>query len=253
MTEGFKSTGDRVEIQWQPYQTRAIEYIDIDIIERHSKPGMMSNQFFPFAVVVLSMSLLGGISSSSAQTSLYDTTRIANAVLPLPEGMRDAARVLGYDEDGDLVTWREGGNGLVCVADQPGDDKYTGVCYHESLEPFMTRGRELRAEGVEGPDVLIRRHEEMDAGTLALPESGAILYNMSMDLVDFDPETAIPVLYALYTPYATVESTGIPDRPGPPGAPWIMRMGTPSSHVMIIVPKEKGGARSEERGVRREE
>lgn len=179
------------------------------------------------------------MSSTLAQSDPTAETQLVYALLPLPEEMRDSTRVLGYDEDGDLVTLREGGNGLVCVADKPGDDKYSGVCYHESLEPFMARGRELRAEGVEGPDVLTRRHEEMDAGTLRLPEPGAMLYNMSRDLADFDPETATPVLYALYTPYATVESTGIPNSPGLPGAPWIMRMGTPSSHVMIILPKSE--------------
>ena len=163
--------------------------------------------------------------------------QLAHAVLPLPEAMRDSAKVLGYGDDGELMLLREGGNGLVCVADKPGDERYSGVCYHESLEPFIKRGRELRAEGVEGPDVLARRHEEMDAGMLELPAQGAVLYNMTMKAEEFDPETSSTVLYAIYTPYATVESTGIPDTPPGPGGPWIMRSGTPSSHIMIIVPK----------------
>ena len=164
--------------------------------------------------------------------------QIEHALLAIPEEMRDSAAVLGYSPDGELVTLREGTNEMVCLADKPGDDRYSGACYHESLEPFMARGRELRAEGVEGKDVLARRHEEMDAGTLALPKNGAVLYNMSMKLEAFDPATASPTLYSLYTPYATVESTGLPEKPAAPGGPWIMRSGTPTAHIMIIVPRQ---------------
>ena len=55
----------------------------------------------------------------------------------------------------------------------------------------------------------------------------------------YDPETGkaegAKRTYVIYTPYATVESTGLPSSPvpGQPSAPWIMRMGTASSHIMI--------------------
>jgi hypothetical protein len=193
---------------------------------------------FSYAIIQISILLLGGVSSTMAQygTSAMDS-QISHALLPLPEAMRERAMVLGYDDDGKLVTLREGESSLVCVADKPGDERYSGVCYHESLGPFISRGRELRADGVEGVDVLAQRHEEMDAGMLELPTQGAVLYNMTMDAEDFDPETAVPLLYAIYTPYATVESTGIPNTPPGPGGPWIMRAGTPSSHIMIVLPQ----------------
>ena len=166
-------------------------------------------------------------------------SQISHAVLALPEAMRDSSAVFGYTGEMELVELRPGTNGMICVADKPGDDRYSSVCYHESLDPFMARGRELRAEGVEGKDVLAMRHEEMDAGTLALPKEGAALYNVTMKLEEFDPETATPVLYAIYTPYATSESTGLPEQPPGPGAPWIMRGGSASSHIMIIAPVDK--------------
>jgi hypothetical protein len=178
-------------------------------------------------------------SVSIAQTGEVpsESTQIRNTVLALPEAVRDSATVMGYTNDLELVTLREGWNGLICIADHPGDERYSAVCYHESIDPFISRGRELREEGVEDAEVYKIRHDEMDAGTLPLPDAGAVLYNMTMPLADFDPTTAGPALYSIYTPYATAASTGLPDRPAGPGTPWIMRGGTPSAHVMIIAPK----------------
>lgn len=165
-----------------------------------------------------------------------DIDPIAAAVLPLPEASRDGATVLGYNEDGSVSVVREGNNEFYCLADKPGDERFQAVCYHQSLEPFMARGRELRAQGVTGRDVLDKRHEEMDKGLLEAPEQGATLYNMMMDLADFNPETAQPALYAIYLPYATTSATGLSERQPAPGAPWIMRPGTASSHIMVVIP-----------------
>ena len=159
--------------------------------------------------------------------------QIAGALLPAPEDMRDGAMVYGYDADGQLVTIREGTNDLICLADKPGDDRFHAACYHKSLEPYMARGRELRAEGVDRQESFRIRHEEADAGTLAMPSEPAAVYNLGGALDTFDPATATVSLYALYIPYATQATTGLPEQPNAPGAPWIMRPGTPSAHIMI--------------------
>lgn len=72
-------------------------------------------------------------------------TQIAAAVQAAPEDRRAAAAVLGYDPAGQLVTLRAGTNDLVCLADDPRDEAFSVACYHKDLEPFMARGRELRA------------------------------------------------------------------------------------------------------------
>ena len=92
----------------------------------------------------------------------HEIDLISSALLPLPEAYRDGATVLGYGEDGMVSVVREGNNGMYCLADKPGDERFQAVCYHESLEPFMARGRELRAQGVTGRAVLEKRHEEVD-------------------------------------------------------------------------------------------
>ena len=37
---------------------------------------------------------------------------------------------------------------------------------------------------------------------------------------------------------ATEVQTGLPTTPQAPGAPWIMRPGTASSHIMVVQPRE---------------
>ena len=174
-------------------------------------------------------------SAVAAQTATPDrATQILEATAPAPEAMRQGATVLGYDDPGSLVTLREGTNELICVADAPGDDRFQAVCYHKSLEPYMSRGRELRAEGITGHDNIDIRHEEVAAGKLKMPEQPAVFYNMAGKRADFDLATASVSLFSVYIPYATAEGTGMPTRPAHPGGPWIMRPGTASAHIMII-------------------
>ncbi|MEZ5331034.1 MAG: hypothetical protein R2991_03050 [Thermoanaerobaculia bacterium] len=176
--------------------------------------------------------------------------QIAGAVVALPPDLRNGATVLGYDAEGTLVPLRAGANGLVCLADTPGDDAFRVACYSEALEPYMARGRELRAEGLESDENFARRHAEIDAGTLAMPPEPTMVYNFGgpADLVDpatgSVDESRGRRVYAVYTPYATAASTGLSETPLGPGAPWIMRPGTPTAHIMIVPPApepESGG------------
>lgn len=107
----------------------------------------------------------------------------------------------------------------------------------------MERGRELKAQGLGATDRARIRHEEIDTGKLAMPEGPTSLSTLSgesFDLATGEVKGAERT-YVIYMPYATVESTGLPPKPNPeqPSAPWIMRMGTPSAHVMITPGPEK--------------
>lgn len=166
--------------------------------------------------------------------------QIAIAVQAAPEEFRAGAAVLGYDEAGALVTLRAGGNDLVCLAHTPGDPGVRVACYAKSLEPFMQRGRELRAQGVPDEARMQQRWKEAEAGTLKMPEVPATLYVLSG--TGIDPATGAVTepyrRYVVYTPWATSASTGLPEKPVAPGAPWIMFPGTPGAHIMINPPKD---------------
>lgn len=203
---------------------------------RITRIGIGTSSALAFAVVAFFYATASavGVSSTGAQ--------IASAVAAAPEDRRDAAAVFGYDSDGQFVELRKGQNEIICLADDPTDDRFQVACYHESLDPFMARGRELKAEGVVSVDSMSKRHEEADAGTLALPEAPTALYNLGGPLEIFDAETGAINggywVWSIYTPYATEVSTGLPTTPQTPGAPWIMRPGTASSHIMVVQPRD---------------
>jgi len=168
--------------------------------------------------------------------------QIASAVLAAPEDRRAGARVLGWVAEGDGVVVRElraGTNDLACLADRPGDEEWSVACYHESLEPYMRRGRELEAAGVTGEERMKQRWAEADAGTLAMPDAPATLYVLSGKGYDAASGEAIDgyLRYVVYTPWATEATTGLPLSPSSMGGPWLMFPGTAGAHIMINPPK----------------
>jgi hypothetical protein len=162
---------------------------------------------------------------------------VAAAVLALPATLRDSATVLGYREQPGLVELRRGTNGMICLADNPADSTFHVACYHESLEPFMARGRALRASGVTGEQVDTVRFREIREGTLTMPTGPAALHSLSGPAgswnADSNTVTGGRALYVVYIPFATPESTGIPAVPAP-NQPWLMFPGTPKAHIMFV-------------------
>jgi hypothetical protein len=161
---------------------------------------------------------------------------VAASVAALPEEFRASASVRERQAGGpELIELRSGEGPYICLADDPSDDRFHASCYHESLEPFMARGRALRAEGGT-TDVDSVRFAEVEAGTLAMPTHPAALYSLSGDSVRVDGSTgavsgASP-LYVVYIAYATAESTGLPTTPAK-NSPWLMFPGTPKAHIMF--------------------
>jgi len=162
--------------------------------------------------------------------------QVAAAVLPLPDSMRAGAGVLGYDLGGRLVRLREGTNHMLCLADDPRDDRFHVACYHDSMDPFMARGRELRAQGLRPEAVDSMRNADVYAGRVRMPPVAA-LYSLTGPAGSFDPATntahGVRPLYVVYIPFATEASTGLSAQPQE-GAPWIMSPGTPHAHIMLI-------------------
>ena len=105
--------------------------------------------------------------------------QIAAAVLALPPEFRADAKVLGYSGSShQLVTLREGKGPFTCLADDPAQKEFHVACYHQAMEPFMARGRALRASGVKGDKVDSARFAEVRAGKLAMPKQPAAMYQL---------------------------------------------------------------------------
>ena len=164
--------------------------------------------------------------------------QISTAVLAAPEHQRDSATVLGFNKDGEIVIIKEGFNEIVCLADDPNKEGFSVAAYHSSLEPFMTRGRELKKQGLNAKEVFDQREEDVKNGLFEMPDK-ATLY---VTIGDFNEETGeienLYTRYVIYIPYATEETTGMPLSPIAPGGPWIMNPGTHRAHIMISPPRD---------------
>ncbi len=205
------------------------------------QPERVPMSFRPlrFSALMLALPLAVSAQAASAPPELLPVNvQVASAVLPLPEEFRATATVLGYRTDAkSLVSLRAGTGAYICLADDPKDgDRYHVACYQKDLEPFMLRGRELRAQGVANVDSA--RFAEMKAGKLAMPGHPAALYSLTGKRAQLDAATGALTgarpLYVVYIPNATSESTGLPSKPEGTG-PWIMFPGTPKAHIMFTV------------------
>lgn len=175
---------------------------------------------------------------------LSEESQIQAAVSPAPENMQDQATVMGYDANDNLVQLRKGENQLVCIADDPEQKNFHVACYHKDLEPFMKRGRELKAEGLSRKKIDSLRRKEIEKGKIELPQKPMALYSLTGSADSFDYTTGQVIdatpLYVIYIPFATEESTGLSKKPASKGAPWIMEPGTPWAHIMVTTGRDLG-------------
>ena len=191
-------------------------------------------------VLALIPAALGAQAPQAATTPapLTEVQQIASAVLPLPAEFRADANVLGrHAGSRELVMLRNGGGAFTCIASDPAGTRFHVACYHKSLEPFMARGRALRASGVEGDRVDSARFREIRRGTLLMPKQPAALYSLTGPLGSYDAATNTAAgarpLAVIYISGATTASTGLSATPTQ-GAPWIMFPGTPKAHIMLV-------------------
>jgi hypothetical protein len=201
----------------------------------HSRPESRPSGVRLVMVVAAAVAVA---SPACAQTgSLPADLQIRLAVQAAPAALREGATVQGYDAAGAFVTLRQGSNSLICMAPNPTREDFEVSCHNADLEPFFARGRELRAQGVTGEARTRTRWDEIAAGTLPLPTGGT---NHILTGSGFDTATAEIhepyTRWVIYMPGATSATTGLPEIPAGPGAPWLMFPGTPGAHVMIAPP-----------------
>jgi len=187
-------------------------------------------------LILIPLLALGAAAVRPAQTPAVPPApeQIAGAVLPLPIDLRANATVLGYGADGKMTMLRKGTGDMSCLASDPKQKEFHASCYHNAMEPFMARGRALRASGVTGGQVDTVRFKEVREGKLKMPKNPAALSQLFGE--SYDPvknEVVKPqTLYVLYIPFATGKSTGLAEKPFGK-APWVMFPGTPKAHLMF--------------------
>lgn len=186
------------------------------------------------AICLLTLCAPAALAQQSPPLVAPAAEQIAAALLPLPEEFRDGATVMGYTAEGKLVALRRGTRGMTCLANAPGGPRFHVACYHDSLEPFMARGRELRASGMAPDKVDTVRFAEVEQGKIPMPPRAA-LYSITGERYDAAADSIVGGrrLFVVYIPNATAVSTGLSAQPRQ-GEPWIMFPGTPKAHIMFI-------------------
>jgi hypothetical protein len=196
-----------------------------------------------YFITTVSICALACMGNAIAQSVTYPSkdAQIKAAVLAAPEAQREKAKVYGYNDKGEYVVLRAGGNEMVCLADDPAQPGLNVSCYQKDLDPFMERGRELKKAGKSFQEIFDIREAEVKSGKLLMPKQPATLFVYAATAEEFTPATGDvkggSPRYVIYIPYATAESTGLPLKPEAPGMPWIMDPGTHRAHIMITPPK----------------
>jgi len=182
---------------------------------------------------------INGTALSNAATGVVplDTKAIDDpvkqATLPLPEDLRDGARVIAYDEDGNRQVLREGTNMIECQV----RDANTGFtrCYHKSLAAEADLRAKLSAEGKEPEAISAAIDEARANGSVATAPMGSIAYRL------YEDNDRLKLLWVVRLPNAMHEELGmstVSQRDSSlagQGLPWMMREGTPSAHLMIPI------------------
>ena len=189
------------------------------------------------AIVLISMGLTVRAQNNIPAAAI----QIQTAELAAPAAKRGASSVYGYSAKGEFIMLRKGTNEMICLADDPKIPGLNVACYHKDLEPFMKRGRDLKAEGKTPKEVADIRDHEAKSGWIPMPKQPASLFVYTAKAENFDPMTGTVkdgyLRYVVYIPYATAESTGLPLKPDVPGMPWLMDPGTHRAHIMISPPQ----------------
>jgi len=191
---------------------------------------------------VVFLSCLFFFSNSFGQKILPPEIQMKTALLAAPPEHREDEHILGYDQSGKLVTLQQGNGNLICLCDNPNKKGIEVDCYSVKLEPFMSRGRALVAEGKSQAEKHEIRTKEVQEGKLKMPDVPSMLYVYTGKEENYNDTTGElkdgNFRYVIYTPYATAKSTGLPTQPFSPGMPWIMDPGTYGAHIMITPPKK---------------
>jgi hypothetical protein len=170
------------------------------------------------------------VAPAGAQTT---AELVAQAVLPLPEDLRDGAAVYRYDDDtGERIVLRGGTNHVEC---QPKNADGFTRCESVLMGPRRDLAAKLTAEGIEGDDLQGALAEAEAAGEIEPVPFGTMLYR------HYDNGDRIQRLWVVRLPNATSDQLAMPTASqrdsslAGMGLPWMMREGTENAHLMIPI------------------
>jgi hypothetical protein len=155
---------------------------------------------------------------------------LAPALAFLHPEARANATILLPGPDGDRVL-RQGSGLHICLADEPGDDRFSVTCYHRALDPLLALERRLLREGLRGDEFSARVKAEIDAGRVSVPW-GAYQVSVSGDDERATGRPAdLTVYHLVFLPDATANEVGLSSE-READLPYLHHAGRYDAHVM---------------------
>lgn len=154
-----------------------------------------------------------------------DADLIEQAVLPLPEALRDGATVAHYPARGQRNVLREGASDMICRLYSYFPQFYA-QCHHRDLNAMFDRFYQILGQGTSSDDAAGILDAEIRAEQLSV-NNGGVEYLLRGS----SPENS-DLMITITIPGATGASTGLPTEENG-DEPWLMWAGTEVAHVMI--------------------
>ena len=154
---------------------------------------------------------------------------IARALLPLPGRIAEGAAVVKWNANFTWTTIKEGTNTWVCYdrSEDPNEAPFAVQCTSEANLPRVAQNRRFDAQGETSEERAALVAAVQANNTRIDAEYGSMFVSMSGQ----NQESAT-IHTTISVPYATGESTGLPES-GSQGGAWVMAAGTSEAHIMV--------------------
>ena len=175
------------------------------------------------------LAVFGLLSVATGAEAQSNQAMIDRALAPLMGRAREGAAVIRFNADQSYTTLKEGTNTWVCYdrSGEPGRTPYAVQCTNTGNLPRLQQNRRLEAAAADR-DALRSSVASADAaGDRLEAVYGSVWIIMNgPDMASASRHVTVAV------PYATTETTGLPDN-GQAGGAWIMAAGTSEAHIMV--------------------
>lgn len=173
------------------------------------------------AILVCVLSVVPALAAAQSDADL-----ITEALLPLPDQLRDEAAVVTMDAHGQRRVIREGKTALTCTPDGP-DPGFYATCINGSTGNVIQAYTSHLARGASIREAWDAVNAAIGTGSLTTATPGTLIFIQSGPS---RAESAQPTVTLV--PYATAEATGLGVEPTADRA-WLMCPGTPRAHIML--------------------
>jgi hypothetical protein len=175
------------------------------------------------------LALLGVLSVAVGAEAQSNAQAVDRALAPLMGRAREGAAVIRFNADGSYATVKEGTNPWVCYdrSGEPGRAAFAVQCTNTGNLPRLQQNRRLESAAADRDALRASVAAAESGGSREEAVYGSVWIAMNgQDMASASRHVTVAV------PFATSESTGLPDN-GQAGGAWIMGAGTSEAHIMV--------------------